>query len=184
MGRDLAKMQSEVAAAWKKAGKPPTARISRRSVRCPITVPGAVDALVRAARQVRQAADGRRPGARHRLRATTDFPVTQLVALYWKANMAAFEKNKALIEELDNARATYLVNGHTPARRRSLPQSRSGAHTDRCSRKAAATPSTRARSRTRSTRISSASAATCATRISPAHHGEWVDAAVGQLPRL
>ena len=34
--------------------------------------------------------------------------------------------------------------------------------------------STRARSRTPSTPISSASAAICATRISPAHHGEWV----------
>ena len=43
------------------------------------------------------------------------FPVTQLIALYWKGNMAAFEKDKALIEELDNARATYLIDGHTPA---------------------------------------------------------------------
>jgi gamma-glutamyltranspeptidase/glutathione hydrolase len=29
--------------------------------------------------------------------------------------MAAFEKNKVLIEELDNARATYLIDGHAPA---------------------------------------------------------------------
>ena len=28
--------------------------------------------------------------------------------------MAAFEKDKALIEELDNARATYLIDGRTP----------------------------------------------------------------------
>ena len=47
--------------------------------------------------------------------ANNGFPVTQLIAHYWKGNMAAFEKSKALIEELDNARATYLVNGHTPA---------------------------------------------------------------------
>jgi len=47
--------------------------------------------------------------------ATNGFPVTQLIAMYWKGNMAAFEKDKALIEELDNARATYLINGHAPA---------------------------------------------------------------------
>jgi gamma-glutamyltranspeptidase/glutathione hydrolase len=46
--------------------------------------------------------------------ATHGFPVTQLIALYWKGNMAAFEKDKALIEELDNARATYLIDGRTP----------------------------------------------------------------------
>ena len=46
--------------------------------------------------------------------ARNGFPVTQLIALYWKGNMAAFEKNSGLIEELDNARATYLIDGHTP----------------------------------------------------------------------
>ena len=29
--------------------------------------------------------------------------------------MAAFEKNKGLIEEIDNARHTYMPDGHTPA---------------------------------------------------------------------
>ena len=51
--------------------------------------------------------------------ATNGFPVTQLIALYWKANMAGFEKQKGLIEELDNARHTYLIpdahGGHTPS---------------------------------------------------------------------
>jgi gamma-glutamyltranspeptidase/glutathione hydrolase len=46
--------------------------------------------------------------------ARNGFPVTQLIAYYWKRNMAGFEKQKALIEEFDNARATYLVNGHAP----------------------------------------------------------------------
>src|SRR5262249_17545174 len=44
--------------------------------------------------------------------AENGFPVTQLIAHYWKTNLAGFEKNAALIEELDNARATY---GPAPA---------------------------------------------------------------------
>ena len=41
--------------------------------------------------------------------------MTELIASYWQRNMARFEQDKAMIEELDNARATYLINGHTPA---------------------------------------------------------------------
>ncbi len=47
--------------------------------------------------------------------AENGFPVTQLVALYWKGNMANFERYAAIIEELDNARRSYLVDGRTPA---------------------------------------------------------------------
>ena len=65
-GRDLAKMKAEVAAAYKKAGMPAKDHIPPLGS-LPVTVPGTVDALVRAARQIRQAADGRRSGARHRL---------------------------------------------------------------------------------------------------------------------
>ena len=50
--------------------------------------------------------------------AQNGFPVTQLIAAYWKGNMTAFEHNKGLIEESDNARHTYLIpdtnGGHTP----------------------------------------------------------------------
>ena len=44
------------------------------------------------------------------------FPVSQLVAFYWKAMMESFERSEAagLLEEFDNARATYLVGGHSP----------------------------------------------------------------------
>jgi hypothetical protein len=44
----------------------------------------------------------------------TAFLLRKLIALYWKGNMAAFEKDKGLIEELDNARATYLIDGRAP----------------------------------------------------------------------
>jgi gamma-glutamyltranspeptidase/glutathione hydrolase len=113
MGRDLAKMRAEVAAAWKRSGQPDKAHIPSVGS-LPITVPGAVDAWFALHEKFGKLpmSDDLAPAISY---AKNGFPVTQLVALYWKGNMAAFEKNKALIEELDNARATYLVNGHTPA---------------------------------------------------------------------
>ena len=112
MGRDLAKMREEVAAAWKKAGKPDQAHIPPMGS-LPITVPGTVDAWFALHDRFGKLpmSEVLAPAIGY---AEHGFPVTQLVSHYWKANMAAFEKNKALIEELDNARATYLVNGQTP----------------------------------------------------------------------
>ncbi len=112
MGRDLARMTAEVEAAWKRAGKPYQAHIPPMGS-LPITVPGAVDAWFALHGKFGKLpmADDLAPAIGY---ATHGFPITQLIALYWKGNMAAFEKNKALIEELDNARATYLVDGRTP----------------------------------------------------------------------
>ena len=63
--------------------------------------------------------------------ARNGFPVTELVAKYWKGNIAAFEKNKALIEELDNARHTYLIRRQDPARTgRDLQEPRPRQHAD------------------------------------------------------
>ncbi len=44
------------------------------------------------------------------------FPVTQLIAYYWQLNMAGFEllHKQGVIEEIDNARRTYLIDGHAP----------------------------------------------------------------------
>jgi gamma-glutamyltranspeptidase/glutathione hydrolase len=41
------------------------------------------------------------------------FPMSQVIAYYWARNFTAFEKSKD-IEELDNAKRTYLVNGNPP----------------------------------------------------------------------
>ena len=41
-------------------------------------------------------------------------PVAPVIAMYWQKNMEAFEKNASQIEELDNARATYLIDGKAP----------------------------------------------------------------------
>jgi gamma-glutamyltranspeptidase/glutathione hydrolase len=112
-GRDLARMQAEVAAAWKKAGEPPRPHIPSLGS-LPVTVPGTVDAWFALHEKfgTLPMAEDLAPAIAY---ARNGFPVTQLIAQYWKRNMAVFEKRQALIEELDNARATYLVNGHTPA---------------------------------------------------------------------
>ena len=113
MGRDLGKLKSEIEAAYKKARLPYKAHIPPLGS-LPVTVPGTVDGWFALHKKF-----GRLPMrtdlAPAIAYAKDGFPVTQLIAAYWKGNMAAFEKNAALIEELDNARHTYLIDGHTPA---------------------------------------------------------------------
>jgi gamma-glutamyltranspeptidase/glutathione hydrolase len=113
MGRDLAQMKAKVEAAYRKAGMevkphiPPVGSL-------PITVPGTVDgwfALHQKFGKLKMA-DDLAPAIHY---AQAGFPVTQLIALYWKGNLAAFDKNKGLIEEFDNARHTYMPSGHAPA---------------------------------------------------------------------
>jgi gamma-glutamyltranspeptidase/glutathione hydrolase len=117
MGRDLAKMKAEVEAAYRKAGLPAKDHIPPVGS-LPVTVPGTVDAWFALHGKFGKLPmpDVLAPAIQF---ATKGFPVTQLISVYWKGNMAAFEKNKGLIEELDNARHTYLIadghGGHTPA---------------------------------------------------------------------
>jgi gamma-glutamyltranspeptidase/glutathione hydrolase len=42
------------------------------------------------------------------------FPVTQVIASYWQADANAFKQAADLIEELDNFRSTYLIDGKPP----------------------------------------------------------------------
>src|SRR6201985_180081 len=117
MGRDLARMTAEVEAAYKKAGMEPKPHIPPVGS-LPITVPGAVDAWFALHQKFGKLPmkDDLAPAIHY---ATIGFPVTELISTYWKGNMAAFEKNKLLIEESDNAKHTYLIpdanGGHTPA---------------------------------------------------------------------
>ncbi len=46
--------------------------------------------------------------------ARTGFPVSQGIAAGWARNMAYFARDKGDLEEFDNAKATYLVDGKTP----------------------------------------------------------------------
>ena len=111
-GRDLARLKREVKAAYARAGVPYRAHIPPVGS-LPVTVPGTVDAWF-----ALHGRFGKLPMAEDLAPAIAyarkGFPVTELVAKYWKGNFAAFEKEKALIEDLDNARKTYLINGHTP----------------------------------------------------------------------
>jgi gamma-glutamyltranspeptidase/glutathione hydrolase len=113
LGRDLAKMTSEVRAAWTKAGEAAKPHIPPFGS-LPVTVPGTVDAWFALHGKFGRLPmkDDLAPAIAY---ARNGFPVTQLIAEYWKANMAGFEKKRTLIEEFDNARATYLTNGHAPA---------------------------------------------------------------------
>ncbi len=112
-GRDLAKMQAEVKAAYRKAGLPAKDHIPAVGA-LPITVPGTVDAWGALHDKFGKLslADDLAPAIAY---AKNGFPVTQLVAQYWKGNMAAFERQHGLIEESANARHTYLIDDHTPA---------------------------------------------------------------------
>ncbi len=42
------------------------------------------------------------------------FPVSQLIAYYLRRNFEGFEKDRDLIEEFDNAKRTFLIDGRTP----------------------------------------------------------------------
>jgi gamma-glutamyltranspeptidase / glutathione hydrolase len=82
----------------------------------PITVPGAVDAWFELHNKFGRLAitDDLAPAIAY---AREGFPVSQLIANYWKNNMASFERAFASksLEEIANARATYLVNGQAPS---------------------------------------------------------------------
>jgi gamma-glutamyltranspeptidase/glutathione hydrolase len=111
--RDLAKMREEVKAAYAKAGLPYKDHIPPVGP-LPITVPGTVDAWFALHDRFGKLsmADDLAPAIAY---AKNGFPVTQLVAAYWKGNFVSFEKREKLVGDLTNARATYLIDGHTPA---------------------------------------------------------------------
>jgi len=113
MGRDLAQMIEKVKAVAAKTGKPYAAHIPPLGS-LPVTVPGTVDAWFALHEKFGKLpiTDDLAPAIDY---ANNGFPVSQLVALYWKYSFAAFEKNAAMIEERDNAKATYLIDGHTPS---------------------------------------------------------------------
>ncbi|MBS0431722.1 MAG: gamma-glutamyltransferase [Proteobacteria bacterium] len=111
-GRDLAKMQAQVKAAYAKAGLPYEAHIPAVGS-LPVTVPGTVDTWFALHDRFGRLpiADDLAPAI---ALAKEGFPVTQLVAKYWQGNLRAFDRYSKLIEESANARRTYLVDGHAP----------------------------------------------------------------------
>lgn len=112
-GRDLAKMIAEVKAVYAKMGKPYEPHIPKYGS-VAVTIPGTVDGWGALHDKFGKLslADDLAPAISY---AQNGYPVSQLVALYWKGNMTAFERGSQMVEELDNARRTYLIDGHTPA---------------------------------------------------------------------
>ncbi|MDE2184877.1 MAG: gamma-glutamyltransferase [Alphaproteobacteria bacterium] len=117
MGRNLAKLKREIAGAYKRAGLPAENHIPPVGS-LPVTVPGTVDTWFALHDKFGKLPikDDLAPAIAY---ANNGFPVTELISAYWKGNMAAFAKDKGLIEESENARHTYLIpdanGGHTPA---------------------------------------------------------------------
>jgi gamma-glutamyltranspeptidase/glutathione hydrolase len=115
-GRNLEKMRAEIAAlcakgVWKQTNHIPSVGS------LPITVPGAVDGWFALHEKFGKLpmTDVLAPAIGY---ASNGFPVTELVAKYWKGSMAAFARQPHLIEESENARHTYLIpddhGGHAP----------------------------------------------------------------------
>jgi len=111
-GRDLAAMIAKVKAVDAKLGLPYGAHIPKYGS-LSVTVPGTVDGwgALHAKFGKLSLADDLAPAIAY---AKNGFPVTQLVAMYWQANMKGFARAGAMLEEFDNARATYLIDGKAP----------------------------------------------------------------------
>lgn len=107
MGRDLATMKAKVAAAGATDGSIPLGGS------LPVTVPGAVDGWFEMHEKF-----GKLPMKKVLAPAIdyaeNGFPVSPVISFYWGFNFLRFEQNAAAIEEFDNARATYLIDGKAP----------------------------------------------------------------------
>ncbi|MEX0645446.1 MAG: gamma-glutamyltransferase [Parvularculaceae bacterium] len=79
----------------------------------PVTVPGTVDGWFELHRRFGRLSMKKvlAPAISY---AESGFPVSPVIAAGWKANFNRFSAVSALIEEFDNARATYLIGGETP----------------------------------------------------------------------
>jgi len=108
LGRDLAAMKAKVEAAGTADGSIPLGGS------LPVTVPGTVDGWFELHEKF-----GKLPMKKVLAPAIdyaeNGFPVSPVIAFYWKYNFLRFEQNVGFIEEFDNARATYLVDGAPPA---------------------------------------------------------------------
>ncbi|HEY0680856.1 MAG TPA: gamma-glutamyltransferase [Steroidobacter sp.] len=112
-GRSYNELMAKTKAVYKGMGVPYVARIPKYGS-LSVTVPGAVDgwfALHGRFGKLKMA-DALAPAIKY---ARSGFPVTQTIAMNWQRNIALFEANRAMIEEFDNAKRVYTINGRTPA---------------------------------------------------------------------
>lgn len=111
-GRTLDETIAKSKAVFARLGQPYPARIPKYGS-LSVTVPGTVDgwfALHERFGTLKMGA-ALAPAIQY---AKDGFPVTQMIAMNWQRNIALFEANRAMLEEFDNAKRVYLVNGRTP----------------------------------------------------------------------
>lgn len=111
-GQSLAQMIVKAKAAAAKLGKPYSARVPLYGS-LSVSVPGAIDGWF-----ALHGRFGKLPMKDVLAPAITygreGVPVAQMIAQNWKRNFGLFDDYSAIIEERDNARATFLIDGHTP----------------------------------------------------------------------
>jgi gamma-glutamyltranspeptidase/glutathione hydrolase len=112
-GRNLKQLISKSQAVYKRLGQPYVPKVPKYGS-LSVTVPGTVDgwfALHGRFGKLKMT-EALAPAIQY---AKEGFPVTQMIAMNWQRNIALFETNIAMIEELDNARRVFTVNRRTPA---------------------------------------------------------------------
>ena len=111
-GRSLKQMRAAVKAAYEKAGMQPSDQIPLLGP-LPVTVPGIVDTWFALHQKFGKLpiSEDLAPAIRY---ATHGFPVTQVVAKYWKGNWQVFQRQRRLIKDFGNAEKVFLIDGHTP----------------------------------------------------------------------
>lgn len=79
----------------------------------PVTVPGTVDGWFALHERFGKLPMNQilEPASQY---AREGFPVTQLIADYWRISFERFEARRTMLEEFDNAKRTYLIDGHAP----------------------------------------------------------------------
>lgn len=106
-GRTLAQMKEKLSALGVTDGSIPLGGS------LPVTVPGTVDGWFEMHERF-----GKLPMKKVLAPAISyaenGFPVSPVIAYYWGFNFRRFEQNRKYIEEFDNARETYLIDGDAP----------------------------------------------------------------------
>ncbi len=113
LGRSLAELKTQIAALRESGAMPDDMPGMPQRGSLPMTVPGTVDGWFAAHERFGKLpmSDVLAPTVRY---AREGFPVTPVIAYYFGRNLAAFEEQEALIEELDNAAAIWFPDGTTP----------------------------------------------------------------------
>ena len=79
----------------------------------PVSVPGAVDGWFELHERFGKLpmTDVLAPAIQY---ARDGFPVSQVIALYWRSDVGRYKTNSHIIEEFDNFRQTFLIDGRAP----------------------------------------------------------------------